>query len=338
MRHFFQKLYNILLILLAPLIDSPIKHTMKIKSFVLILISGFVYIMMCSYDDGPGTHGWDCTGAETGLGNPSGCYQNNGCHGNSTSATAAINVALELDSAGVPTTQYVGGGLYTVKITGTNNSTFNLPKYGFQIGCIQGATAVTTPTNRGTWTTPLPTGTHIANPQAGNFVVRVVENASALSPTTGTGATGTIYSKTFTWTAPAAGTGTISFWAALNAVNNDDTNTTADKWNKIHIVITELTVPAGIDDPNHLGSSISVYPNPVSDHLNINYKIDRRGMTDIKLFDVNGRMAALLSSESKSPGDYEDHLTLPFILPDGIYFLEISTETNKQVKRILVQR
>ncbi len=312
---------------------------MKIKSIVLTLIAGFIYLMVCSYKDGPGTHGWDCTGAETGLGNPAGCYNTNGCHGNSSSATAAINVALELDSAGVPTTHYVGGGLYTVKITGTNNSAFNLPRFGFQIGCILGSAAVTTPTNKGTWTTPLPTGTHIANPQAGNFVVKVVENGSALSPTTGTGGTGTTYSKTFTWTAPAAGTGTISFWAALNAVNNDDTNTTADKWNKIHIVITELVIPAGIGDLNFTdASSFSVYPIPASDHINLNYKIDHSGKTDIKLFDVTGKMCALLFSGTKSSGDNESNLTLPFILNNGIYFLEISTETNKQVKRILVQR
>jgi hypothetical protein len=311
---------------------------MKIKSFVFAVIAGFMYLMICSYDDGPATHGWDCTGAETGLGNPSGCYQNNGCHGNSTSATAAINVALELDSAGVPTTQYVGGGLYTVKITGTNNSAFNLPKYGFQIGCIGGASAVVTPINKGTWTTPLPGGTHIVNPQAGNFVVRVVENASSLTPTTGTGATGTIYSKTFTWTAPAAGTGTISFWAALNAVNNDDTNTTADKWNKTHIVITELTVPAGINDPGTDALSFSVYPNPASDHININYTVEKAGKTDIKLVDLTGRVSAVLFSGIKSPGDYESNLKLPFILHNGIYFLEISTETDNHVKKILIQQ
>jgi hypothetical protein len=313
---------------------------MKIRSIVLTLISGFLYLMICSYNDGPGSHGWDCTGAETGLGNPSGCYQNNGCHGNSTSATAGINVTLELDSAGIPTTQYVGGGLYTVKITGTNNTAFNLPKYGFQIGCILGSTAVITPTNKGTWTTPLPTGTHIANPQAGNFVVRVVENGSTLSPATGTGANGTIYSKTFNWTAPVAGTGTISFWAALNAVNNDDTNTTADKWNKTHIVITELAVPAGIHDLNFTANTslFSVYPNPAADYINLNYKIAHASNVAIRLIDVEGRMSALLSSEDKSAGDFESTLKLPFILTNGIYFLEISTETDKQVKRILVQR
>ena len=311
---------------------------MKIKFFVLTLIAGFVYLMMCSFKDGPASqHGWDCTGAETGLGNPSGCYQNNGCHGNSTSATAAIAVSIELDSAGIQTSQYVGGGVYTVKITGTNNSAFTLPKFGFQMACIKGSAAAVTPVNTGTWSPSVPTGTHIANPQSGNFAVRVVEHASPLSPATGTGGTGTTYSRTFTWTAPAAGTGTISFWGALNAVNDDDTNTTADKWNKTHIVITELAVPAGIDDLIFSENSFSVYPSPASDYVNIKYKINQQGKIDIKLFDLAGRMSALLFSGTKSPGDYERRYTLPFILTDGIYFLEISTETDKQVKRILIQ-
>ncbi len=312
---------------------------MKLRLIATTLISACIYILMCSYDDGAATHGWDCTGAETGLQNPSGCYNTNGCHGNSASITTSIGVALELDSAGIPTTQYVGGGLYTVKITGTNNSAFNLPRFGFQIGCIKGSTAVTTPVNVGTWTTPLPTGTHIANPQAGNFVVRVVEHTSPLSPATGTGATGTTYTRTFTWTAPPAGTGTISFWSALNAVNHDDTNTTADKWNKTHIVITEL-VPTGIDDLDFtkINSSFSVYPNPASDHLNINYKTSGPGMVEIRLLDLQGRLVVPLMTETKAAGEHACTLNLPFIGNDGVYFLEISSESGKQVRRVLIQQ
>jgi hypothetical protein len=311
---------------------------MKIKFLVLILISGFLYLMICSYKDGPGTHGWDCTGAETGLGNPAGCYQSHGCHGTSTSATSAINVFLELDSAGYPTTQYVAGGFYTVKITGTNTSAFHLPKFGFQIGCIKGSAAAVTPINTGTWTLPLPSGTHIANPQSGNFVVRVVENGSALAPATGVGDSGTTYSRTFTWTAPAAGTGTISFWGALNAVNDDDTNTTADKWNKTHIVITEL-VPTGIADPHVADDAlVSVYPNPASENINIDYRTNEQGIVNIKLYDCEGRMSALLLSETEPAGKHQNHFQLPFIPNNGIYFLEISTKTAKQVRKILIQQ
>ena len=158
---------------------------MKRRSLVICLfIIG--YITICSYKNGPGTNGWDCTGAESGLGNVAGCRT---CHG--TTATSAITCLIELDSSGVSTTQYVGGGIYTVTITGTNNSTFSLPKYGFQMACLRGSTAITTPIPAGIWS-GLPVSTHIANPSAGNFVLTNVEQTSVLAATLGTGATGTI--------------------------------------------------------------------------------------------------------------------------------------------------
>src|ERR1700722_18150760 len=109
----------------------------KIKFLLSLFVATSFYIAISGYKEGPANYqGWECTGAETGLGNPTGCYGGSGCH--SSSATAGIAVVLELDSTGgVPTTHYTGGLTYTVKITGTNNTGNNLPKYGFQKACIK---------------------------------------------------------------------------------------------------------------------------------------------------------------------------------------------------------
>src|SRR5438132_105420 len=123
---------------------------MKKTTLTYLLFAGLgIYITISGYQAGPGTNGYDCTGAETGLGNPTGCKT---CHG--SNATAGIAVALELDSTGgVPTTHYTGGMTYSVKISGTNNTANSLPKYGLQIGSIKGSSAMITPVNAGTWST-----------------------------------------------------------------------------------------------------------------------------------------------------------------------------------------
>src|ERR1051326_6661451 len=100
-----------------------------IKSIVVIWAGIVTYFMLNSYSAGPGTSGWDCTGGENGLGNPAGCSN---CHG--TVATTGITVAVELDSVGIPTTHYKGGMHYTVKVSATNTTTSNLPKFGLQLG------------------------------------------------------------------------------------------------------------------------------------------------------------------------------------------------------------
>lgn len=263
---------------------------MKKITLTYFLFAGLgIYITISGYSAGPGTAGLDCTGAETGLGNPTGCIP---CHG--SAATDSINIAIELDSTGgVPTTHYTGGKNYTVKLTGTNNSTFTLPNFGFQMGALIGSTATSTTviasgTNAGTWNSPYPTQTHYSAPSANNFVVGVVEHSTRLNPITGTGGNGTKYSESFSWTAPTAGTGTISIWAALNAVNANGTNDTGDKWNTNHVVINEWTSGASVASLSE-SAELNAYPNPVSNNLNLELKNIPSANYSLSVFDISGR-------------------------------------------------
>src|SRR5581483_6344095 len=208
---------------------------MKKTTIITIVALSFVgYITVSGYKTGPAAFGsFDCTGAETGLGNPTGCGINNSCH--ATNANSNIVVTLELDSSSnIPVTHYKAGMNYTVKIIGTNNTASTLPRFGFQIGCIKGSTAQVTPTNAGTWPGPFPSNVHYAPPQATFFVVGVVEHFNPLPPSTGTGSTGSTYIEVVNWTAPAQGTGTVSFWGALNCVNNNGSHDAGDLWNVTH--------------------------------------------------------------------------------------------------------
>src|ERR1019366_7481626 len=201
---------------------------MKKHTFVYLIAICAGSLVISGYHSGAGNNGYDCTGAETGLGNSAGCSGGNGCH--SPSATTAITVALELDSAGVATTHYKGGVTYTIKLTGTNTSTTSLPKFGFEVGSVKGSTSVVTPVNAGTFATPYPANTHYAAPNQ-YMVVGVVEQSATLAATTGTGGSGTKYVESFTWTAPVAGTGTISFWGVINAVNGNGSSDSGEHWN-----------------------------------------------------------------------------------------------------------
>ncbi len=206
---------------------------MKKTTFIYLIALCAGSLMICSYASGTAGANIDGTGAETGLSNSAGCGQ--GCHASATT----IAITVELDSAGIPTTRYMGGMTYTVKITGKNTGTASLPKFGFQIGAIQGANAVNTPLNAGTWTAPFPVNTNYVAPKAGQFVVGIVEQTAAIAATTGTGGNGTTYVQTLNWVAPVGGTGTISFWGVINAVNGNGSET-GDKYNTAHIVINEI--------------------------------------------------------------------------------------------------
>ncbi len=171
----------------------------------------------------------------TGASGTTGC---NSCHG---SAQTGLGTTVELDSAGSPVTVYRPGVAYTVKINATNNTgTTNLSKYGFQL-CVTKLTnaGTTNAVTGGTWGT-LPTGTQ----QSGTTTLKYIQHNVRLSPASGTGGTGTVYTISIPWTAPVAGTGSVKIYGILNAVNNNSNDDNGDKWQAASsVTITEYVAP-----------------------------------------------------------------------------------------------
>ena len=300
---------------------------MKKRLLLFVAAAGLGSIAFSSYRTGAASNGgYDCTGAETGLSNPTGCGNTGGCH--ATSATSTIAVTVEIDSTGgVPVTRYVPGMVYTVKISGVNNTTGSLPKFGFQVSCITGSAPAVTPTNAGTFqSTGLPTGVRYSPASSGNYVANIVEQSTQIAPTSGTGGNGTTYGTSFTWTAPAAGTGTVSFWGVLNAVNNNGNNDAADKWNTTSTVLTELS-STGVSNVN-LNAGITVYPNPVVNNLNI--AISDAGTYAVQVMDLNGRTVAtenVTSSAAISTANWAA----------GVYFVVVNGNGTQKTIQVVKQ-
>jgi len=207
---------------------------MKKKLLLLPLAAALIYVTLCSYSTGAAaTGGIDGTGATTAAG----CS----CHTHATTTT----VAIELDSAGIPVTQYVGGGSYTIKITGTNTGTLTtLTHFGFQIAAVNLTGAGTSAaTDAGTLqSTGLPASCQFTSTATSGLPINVVEHNTQILATTGTGGPGTTYVESIGWTAPVAGTGSIKLYGAVNAVNDDGTDV-GDAWNNNNVTITEYVVP-----------------------------------------------------------------------------------------------
>jgi Secretion system C-terminal sorting domain/Reeler domain len=247
---------------------------MKKKFLLFSVLGGLSVCVLSSSHSGVGiSQGYDCTGAETGLGNSAGCS----CHGGSATSTVIVNIAL--DSAGVPTTHYKAGMTYNVVLTSTNS--LSLSKFGFQLGCITGTAAVTTPTNAGTFdTTGLPTSTRYTAASSGNFVLNMIEQSNTITGSAGT------FVDSFSWTAPAAGTGAVSFWAVVNAVNGNG-GTSGDKWNTNSAAINEWVIPTSVANVAN-STDVKVFPVPFNDVLNVSFAGVDAGDYTVSVFDLSG--------------------------------------------------
>ena len=307
---------------------------MKKTTFIYLLAACAGSLIISGYNAGAGSTGFDCTGADTGTGNPTGCGTIF-CH--TSAASSAITVSVELDSAGISTTHYTGGMSYTIKLSGANTGTSSLPKFGFQMSTIIGSVGSTAPVNAGTWPTPYPQSTHYTAP-SGLFTAGLVEQSSALLATTGTGGAGTTYVKTVNWTAPVSGTGTISLWAALNAVNGNGTQDAGDLWNTTHLVINEWGGAAGIADAQHNASNfkLALLPNPAVDNIHLTYYLSKRSIVSVNVFDINGRLATELLNETQNEGEQNLDAGVSK-LSKGIYYIILNVDGLKIAKKLAIQ-
>ena len=254
---------------------------MKKRILLFTATLGMVYMIFSSHSAGPAAAGYDCTGAETAntaLGNPTGCSTGHGCH--ATAATTGIGVGITLSSTGGPVTQYVAGQTYTVTITGNAGSATSNTWYGFQLNALKGTASATTNADAGTWSgTGLPTGTHKVAP--GSFTqLTVMEHDMPLNSTSGT------FTESFTWTAPAAGTGAISFWGAVNFINHNTGADAGDLWNTNMVVINEL--PTSVANVSN-NISLKAFPNPVINNLSLQMDNTQTGTYSLQVFDMSGK-------------------------------------------------
>jgi hypothetical protein len=312
----------------------------KIVYFSAIIVCYFIVV---SYSSGDANHNQqDCTGAETGWGSFTGCQ--NGCH--APTATAGIGIKIQLiDSTNVPVNYYKGGSDYTIQLKGVNNTNTSLPKFGFQITAIVGDSTKDFPVNAGTWISPNPANmncffsdsTQYMAPQATYYSLGLVEQSRAIHASSGNGGNGTTYVRTLKWRAPSAGTGSVSLWAVLNAVNGDASADPGDLWDTTHVIIYEFGhQPLSVVSLDADKIQINIFPIPTSKELTIIYSLEKESEVSIQLIDMRGEFIADLLNEKQSMGLKVIDTFIPPNLQEGMYLLRVTINDKQFIKKVVV--
>lgn len=285
---------------------------MKKQSTILFLVAAASIITLQSYKTGTHTTFGNRTGS-TGI--TTGCSP---CHG-SVSALTAVSVIVS-NSTG-PVSSYVPGAVYDVSIVGANSS--GNPKFGFQLTCGGASTGSAT---YGTF--DLNGTTNTALRASGSLVEHT-------SPQVGQVANGAAtYNLTFKWTAPAAGNGSVKFYAVLNAVNGNNNDDAGDNWAMgASSVLTEAGGTAINNDKKLLGEAFSIFPNPSSDKLTLKLEKNASKNSTIKVVDLTGR--TLLTKQIDAGATSLD-LNIE-TLAQGTYQLVLSSEAGSTSKQFVKQ-
>lgn len=232
-----------------------------------------------------------------------------GCH----SGTASVS-PTQIITSNIPSSGYVPGQTYTITATVSQSG---INKFGFQI-----------------------------SPQAANgqlLGTLAITNASAtkivgtkyVTHTSG-GTAGVNNSRTwsFDWTAPVAGTGNVTFYGAFNYTNGQS-NSSGDIVRLNTLVVSEST---GVGLEENAGANIiSVYPNPVSERINVKMDLQEASAVTIQLLDLNGRLMNVNETFEGTAGNSVYSIEVPSAIPSGVYQLLIETKNGKTLEKIYKQ-
>jgi|GEM_PF-2145019 len=98
-----------------------------------------------------------------------------------------------------------------------------------------------------------------------------------------------------------------------------------------------VVVPLGTTVAEAAGSSsISVYPNPYSDHTEIGYALKNRSDVSVEVFNAIGQKVETLASGSQPAGNYRyDFSAKKLGMEAGVYFVKINIDGRITMKKIV---
>lgn len=287
-----------------------------LKKFTLSLV--FISILVIVYDANYNNAHTNGSGAPSGrTGSPGdGVTCNSGsCH----SGPAVTDQAATITSD-VPVGGYVPGTTYNITATATKAGVI---EFGFQLSP-QNASG----TKLGSFVTPLPAGTQFANPNTG------LANKYVTHTSSGTAGTGT---KTWTvqWTAPAPGTGTVTFYGAFNFTNSGN-NSSGDVIKTTTLVITENTT-VGINEADGGSEGFVVFPNPANEIINVSFYLSEAASVTAEIFDINGRIVKRTENVNLYPGRHELKFNAHDTMETGLYFIRLNDGKNLYTQKVVVK-
>ena len=114
---------------------------------------------------------------------------------------------------------------------------------------------------------------------------------------------------------------------ASSKVNTNSTQASKTSTKTISSLSLEQTKPL---------DNVKVYPNPVSNQLNLTYTLKNESVVTVKIMDVLGNEVLVLMSKKMDAGEQNSKFLIETKLSTGFYFVRLSAGSESIIKRISV--
>jgi len=203
---------------------------------------------------------------------------------------------------------------YTIMIEAQSDTPFEYTKAGFQ-ACIEDAS-----------------GAKIGDLSTlSNTLTKIVNQHYITHKTAGTATSaeffGSHHAWSFNWSAPDDFIGEATVYTAVMLTNSNGTNS-----GDVHLASNyTFNVGVGLEEMNEF--DFSVYPNPVSEQINLVFETPLEENTRISLMDMKGAEIVLFQGFLNQK---ECNFVLPSVIAPGLYALRIEGDSGRSAKSIIV--
>lgn len=271
----------------------------KVKVISAIAIAAISSIVFIEFSSSAGANSSGSPIAKTGSpGDGGNCTQ---CHGGTATTQAG------LITSNVPVTGYVAGQTYTITGAITTNGR---TKFGFQIspqstsGALLGSMTVT----------------NASTTKLTNNSKYITHQSVGTSFPSGTA------TWSFDWTAPAAGTGDVTFYGAFNSSNSNNSDS-GDLISLSSLTVSE-NLSTDIANATEATVELSVYPNPFTDKLYVKNDAAIAEPMNVTITDINGKLVKTINAlENNQAIELQE-------LSKGYYTVTVETNNGVIIKKI----
>ncbi|MDB5136084.1 MAG: type sorting protein [Mucilaginibacter sp.] len=125
--------------------------------------------------------------------------------------------------------------------------------------------------------------------------------------------------------------------------NRLSTSKSMSSKNGLHLALPPLRPAATssvklnvVRNDDKLLNDVQVYPNPITDQINVKYSLSRNAIVTVKIMDVLGNDVVTLLSQRIEAGEQSFSYPLNNKLARGFYFIRVVAGTESVIKRISV--
>lgn len=287
---------------------------MKFKFIYTFLTLVFFAFIFMSHEagraDDKGQGNTGAPGDESLGNNPRTCVS---CHAGNGSIQTVINIEV-LDDNNTPITEYVPEQTYRVRVS-HDVAVGNPAGYGFQVLSLAAP-----------FDTDGPDVAGFSNPAA-NVKIAIADNGRQYAEQNGL-STSEVFEVD--WTAPAVGTGAVTFYTCGNAVN-DNNSTSGDGADCETLELAEGTTSSTteLDD----GVQIFLFPNPVREEMKVRLVSAVNAEFDMEIYNMSGQL--MMQEEIDFMSGENNFFYNVNSLSTGTYLVKFSNEEKIATAKLL---